>query len=153
MLRKLRNTLIVAIGLLLLFGMKEVSYAKEVADSSPMSDIDIVYNERLDSLISNTDMQVFEKYANLLVICYCQVSSLYIDGEIPADWYLLERKPFIDEMRNLLTATNEQMLEGYKYLLTYLFDTMTEDAIAGYEVDINLYNFVLNEINIYGVPL
>ena len=150
MLKRLRNTLIVAIGLLLLFGVKEISYAQEVAT---VSDIDIVYNERLDSLISNTDMQVFEKYANLLVICYCQVSNLYINGEIPADWYLLERKPFIDEMRSLLTSTNEEMLEGYKYLLTYLFDTMTEDAIAGYEVDINLYNFVLNEINIYGVPL
>ena len=165
MLRKRRNTLIMTIIFLLLLGIfciRKVSYAKGgVANSLGTADkdiniptsIDSVYNERLNSLLLNTNDQVFEKYANLLIICHCQVASLYSNGEIPEDWYLKQKKPFIDGMNNLFIATDKEILDSYKSLLWYLYDTMTEDEAAGYEIDHNLFYFVLDEINYYDVQL
>ena len=54
-------------------------------------------------------------------------------------------------MNNLFIATDKEILDSYKSLLWYLYDTMTEDEAAGYEIDHNLYNFVLDEINYYDV--
>ena len=70
MLRKRRNTLIITIIFLLLLGIfciRKISYAKGgVANSLGTADkdiniptsIDSVYNERLNSLLSNTNDQV-----------------------------------------------------------------------------------------------
>lgn len=164
MLKRLRNTLIVAMSIFMLLGIKEVSYAKDgFVDVSALettnefsttnSTITSIYNKRLDSLLSKTNMDLLEKYSNLLVICYCQISNLYINDEITEEWYLLQREPFIERINKLPTATNEEILDSYKDLLVYLYDTMTEDELSGYEIDQDLHDFVMDEINLYNIEL
>ena len=120
---------------------------EEILNTSEYAEtISSMYNKHKEALFSE-NATLTEKYANLLTICYCQVSQLYINGEIPYDWYVLQRAPFVEKSKELLTASDDEILEGYSSLLFYSYDTMNEEILSGYEIDQELFDFVSNEIN------
>ena len=103
------------------------------------------YDECKNSLLSE-NATLADKYADLLTICYCQTSFLYFNEEISYETYELQRTPFMVQIESLETASDEEILDGYSSLLIYLYDIMEEDLAADYEIDQELYDFVLNEI-------
>ena len=104
------------------------------------------YNNHKEALFSK-NATLTDNYSNLLIISYCQVALPYVNGVTPYEWFVAQRKPFLEHYNALPNASDEEILEGYSSLLLYLCDTMTEEAVSGYEIDQELYDFVENEIN------
>ena len=117
--------------------------------SKTEADISSIYEENCKALFSQDNMALSEKYSRLLIISYCQIANSYANGEISEEWYNLQIVPIVEARNGLLTASDREILDNYTSIITYLFETLSDEEAEGFEIDEDLLEFVTNEFDLY----
>lgn len=140
--KKLRRTLFSLITATLLLVPQTVVCAEEVEDGLA---------EECCPFCDGDELTLKEKYEELLVKALTDEKNLLDDGYITKEVYRLQCKPFKKALKKLDRATDEEVLEGYKWILCYFLNETLEEEAAGEEIDEDFLTYILEEMEAYDV--
>lgn len=92
------------------------------------------------------ELTMKEKYEELIVKALIDEKNLLDDGIITKEVYSLQCEPFEKALDDLESATDEEILEGYKSILIYFFDQLSEYEADGEEIDKGFEEYIMGEI-------
>ena len=103
------------------------------------------------SFCDENELTMKEKYEELIHKALTDEKNLLYDGIISEKVYNLQCEPFEKALDNLESATDEEILEGYKSILIYFFDELSEYEAEGEEIDEEFKEYIMDEIERIGL--
>lgn len=140
--KKIRRTLFSLITATLLLVPQTVVCAQEAQNE---------IEEECCPFCDGDELTLSQKYEELIVKALIDAKNRLDDGYITENVYRLQCKPFEEALYHLESATEEEILEGYKSILTYFFETTSEEEANGNEIDSDFLKYILEEIEEYDV--
>lgn len=138
----LRRTLLLLVTNILLLAPQTVDCGKEVVNDC--YEIDCPFCD-------GDELTLEQKYEELLVKALIDEDNLLADGYITEEVYKLQCEPFEEALYHLESASEEEILEGYKGILNYFLNEMSEDEASGMEIDEGFLQYILEEMEEYDV--
>lgn len=92
------------------------------------------------------ELTIKEKCEELICKALIDEKNLLDDGIISKEVYTIQCAPFEQALNELETATDEQVLERYEWILVYFFDELSEYEADGEEIDEDFQEYIIDEI-------
>lgn len=140
--KKLRRTLFSLITATLLLVPQTVVCAEEVENG---------LERECCPFCDGDELTTKQKYEELLVKALTDEKNLLDDGYITKEVYKLQCEPFEEALYSLESATDEEVLEGYKDILCYFLDEILEEEATGEAIDQDFLDYILEEMEKYEV--
>ena len=102
---------------------------------------------------ANDELTLVQKYEELIVKALIDTDNMLADAEITKEEYNLQKKPFEERLMCIENATEQEILEGYKWILTFFFDQTTEDKKDGVKIDPEFLQYINEQIKEYNVKI
>ncbi len=149
--KSIRRTLsvVIVITIVWLSGSNQFIYATDTVETPNIPETE----EIICTFCDDDELTLKEKCQELIVKALIDEDNILADGIITKEVYILQCQPFQEALHKLENATEEEVLEEYKWILLYHCDELCEEEAAGMEVDQEFHNYIMQEIEQYGVEL
>lgn len=116
-------------------------------------ELEINEEEECCPFCDSDELTIAQKYEELIVKALIDTDNMLDDGEITKEEHKLQTKPLKERLMHIESATEQEILDGYGWILTFFFDQTTEDEKDGIKIDPEFLQYINEQIEQYNVKM